>query len=144
MPRQSARSSGPASGARRSAPAPASSAPQPQARQAPPPAAAPAASPPAVAQSSGGGMMSGLLGSMAQGMAMGTGMSIANRAVDSVMGPRQTEVVHRHEGEPAAPAQQPPMKCKTEQELLQQCMNSQGASACQSYLDMLKNCQQTM
>mmetsp|Transcript_10613 Transcript_10613/g.14961 ORF Transcript_10613/g.14961 Transcript_10613/m.14961 type:complete len:100 (+) Transcript_10613:132-431(+) len=92
----------------------------------------------------GGGMMSGLMGSMAQGLAMGTGMSVANRAVDAVMGPRQTEVVHRHEGEPAAPVQQQPMKCKTEQELLQQCMNSQGASACQSYLDMLKNCQQTV
>mmetsp|Transcript_56681 Transcript_56681/g.104944 ORF Transcript_56681/g.104944 Transcript_56681/m.104944 type:complete len:143 (-) Transcript_56681:153-581(-) len=142
MPRQSARSSGPSSGARRSAPAPASSAPQPQ--HAPPPAAAPAAAPPATAPASGGGMMSGLLGSMAQGMAMGTGMSIANRAVDSVMGPRQTEVVHRHEGAPAAPAQQTPMKCKTEQELLQQCMNTNGADSCQSYLDMLKTCQQTM
>merc|ERR1719231_1111962 len=42
--------------------------------------------------------MSGLMGSMASGMAMGTGMAVANRAVDAVMGPRQTEVVHRNEG----------------------------------------------
>merc|ERR1719218_138634 len=47
-------------------------------------------------------MMSGLMGSMMSGMAMGTGMAVANRAVDAVMGPRQTEVVHRHEGAPAA------------------------------------------
>lgn len=51
-------------------------------------------------------MMSGLMGSMASGMAMGTGMAVANRAVDSVMGPRQTEVVHKNEGgdAPKAPA----------------------------------------
>lgn len=40
--------------------------------------------------------MSGLMGSMASGMATGVGMSVANRAVDAVMGPRQTEVVHKH------------------------------------------------
>merc|ERR1719201_1388238 len=49
-------------------------------------------------------MMSGLMGSLASGMATGVGMSVANRAVDAVMGPRQTEIVHRHEGAPAAPA----------------------------------------
>merc|ERR1719343_1264947 len=47
-------------------------------------------------------MMSGLMGSMASGMATGVGMSVASRAVDAVMGPQQTEVVHRHEGAPAA------------------------------------------
>jgi hypothetical protein len=31
-------------------------------------------------------------------------MAVANRAVDAVMGPRTTEVVHKHEGEGAAPA----------------------------------------
>ena len=40
--------------------------------------------------------MSGLMGSLATGMATGTGMAVANRAVDAVMGPRQTEVVHTH------------------------------------------------
>mmetsp|Transcript_47895 Transcript_47895/g.111722 ORF Transcript_47895/g.111722 Transcript_47895/m.111722 type:complete len:142 (-) Transcript_47895:124-549(-) len=141
MPRGGARSSG--SGARRSAPAPASSAPQPKAQRAPPPAAAPVAAPPATAPASGGGMMSGLLGSMAQGMAWGTGTSIANRAMDSVLGPRQMEVVHKSDGVPPS-AQQTPMKCQTEQELLQQCMNSNGADACANYRDLLKTCQQHM
>jgi hypothetical protein len=40
-------------------------------------------------------MMSGLMGNVVAGMAMGTGSAIANRAVDAVMGPRQMEVVHK-------------------------------------------------
>mmetsp|Transcript_37165 Transcript_37165/g.94418 ORF Transcript_37165/g.94418 Transcript_37165/m.94418 type:complete len:89 (-) Transcript_37165:269-535(-) len=87
-------------------------------------------------------MMSGLMGSMASGMATGVGMSIANRAVDSMMGPRQTEVVHRHEGAPAAA---PVGNCQSQQDQLNQCMqtNPGNAPACQFYLDTLKACQQT-
>lgn len=33
---------------------------------------------------------------------MGTGSAIAHRAVDSMMGPRETKVVHEHAGAPAA------------------------------------------
>jgi len=83
--------------------------------------------------------MSGLMGSMMSGMATGVGMSVANRAVDAVMGPRQTEVVHRHEGAPAAPAA---ATCQVQQDQLTQCMQSKDASACQFYLDALKACQQ--
>ena len=92
------------------------------------------------APAAGGGMMSGLMGSMASGMAMGTGMAVANRAVDAVMGPRQTEVVHRHDGAPAAaPAAG---KCQFQQDQLNQCMQSSSdATACQSYSDALKQCQ---
>merc|ERR1719498_1671580 len=83
-------------------------------------------------------MMSGLMGSMASGMAAGVGMSVANRAVDAVMGPRQTEVVHRHEGAPA-PAPAAGGACQLQQEQLSQCMKSAAdASACQFYLDSLK------
>jgi len=84
-------------------------------------------------------MMSGLMGSMASGMATGVGMSVANRAVDAVMGPRQTEVVHRHEGAPAAA----PSVCQVQNEQLTQCMKSASdASQCQFYLDALKACEQ--
>merc|ERR1719331_154187 len=62
-------------------------------------------------------MMSGLMGSLASGMATGVGMSVANRAVDAVMGPRQTEVVHRHEGAPQS-------KCQAQMDALSQCMQS--------------------
>ena len=90
-------------------------------------------------------MMSGLMGSMASGMAMGTGMAVANRAVDSVMGPRQTEVVHRNE-EGGAPAAAPAAgKCQLQMDQLNQCMKSASdASQCQFNLDALKSCQQTM
>lgn len=91
-------------------------------------------------------MMSGMMGSLASGMAMGTGMAVANRAVDAVMGPRQTEVVHKNEGAPAAaPAPAPaagPEKCANEQTWLKQCMdgNNNDINACKSYNDMLQSC----
>mmetsp|Transcript_44882 Transcript_44882/g.106732 ORF Transcript_44882/g.106732 Transcript_44882/m.106732 type:complete len:134 (-) Transcript_44882:156-557(-) len=131
MPRGGARTSG--SGPKRAAPAPAP-------RHAPPPAAAPAAAPPAP-QTGGGGMMSGLMGSMASGMATGVGFSMANRAVDAVMGPRQTEVVHRQEG--GAPVAAAAPTCQVQNDQLMQCMKSSSeASQCQFYLDALKACQQ--
>ena len=144
MPRQSSRTS--SSAPQRAAPAPSHgrAAPAPAAapaQQAPPPAAAPAAAPPAVAPSSGG-MFSGLMGSMMSGVATGTGMAVANRAVDAVMGPRQTEVVHRHEGAPAPAASSQPA-CQFQQDQLTQCMKSSSdASSCQSFMDALKACQQ--
>mmetsp|Transcript_4145 Transcript_4145/g.9187 ORF Transcript_4145/g.9187 Transcript_4145/m.9187 type:complete len:146 (-) Transcript_4145:90-527(-) len=115
------------------------------ARQAPPPAAAPAAAPPAAAPSRGGGMMSGLAGSMMSGMATGVGFSMANRAVDAVMGPRQTEVVHRHEGEnAAAPAVQQsaqPSKCQFEYDEFKRCMETyRDAQQCNAYSEMYKQC----
>jgi hypothetical protein len=42
-------------------------------------------------QQGGGGMMSGLGGMVAQGMALGTGSALAHRAVDSVLGSRHPE-----------------------------------------------------
>mmetsp|Transcript_95880 Transcript_95880/g.172991 ORF Transcript_95880/g.172991 Transcript_95880/m.172991 type:complete len:143 (+) Transcript_95880:87-515(+) len=140
MPRSSgARTS--AKAPTRSAPAPARQAPPPAQRQAPPPAAA-AAPPPMAAPAAGGGMMSGMMGSMASGMAAGVGMSMASRAVDSMMGPRQTEVVHRNEGAPAAPAATGNL-CSAQNDQLKQCMNtSADSSQCQYYMDSLKACQQ--
>ncbi len=72
------------------------------------------------------------------------GMAVANRAVDAVMGPRQTEVVHRNEGAPAAPAQpQVDDKCFNERDWLKQCMSQGGADMtnCNYYADLLKQCQ---
>ena len=93
-------------------------------------------------------MMSGLMGTMAQGMAFGVGSSVANRAVDSMMGPRQTEVVHKNEdGAPAggaAPAAAAPADvCFNEKSWMEQCMNTNGGSEmakCDYYADLLKQC----
>jgi len=44
----------------------------------------------------GGGLGSGILGGIVQGMAFGGGSAVAHRAVDGIMGPRT--VVHDHQG----------------------------------------------
>lgn len=81
-------------------------------------------------------------------MASGVGFSMANRAVDAVMGPRQMEMVHRNEDAPA-PMSQPGMQqansnvCQVQQEQLNQCLGQAGdMTHCSFYFDMLKQCQQ--
>eukprot|EP00974_Lingulodinium_polyedra_P092835 8994540-Lingulodinium_polyedra.AAC.1 len=68
-------------------------------------------------------------------------MSVANRAVDAVMGPRQTEAVHGHEG---APTVAPAAKCQLQQDQPTQCIQGSYAPQCTrcQYLDALKACQQ--
>ncbi|EER14935.1 conserved hypothetical protein [Perkinsus marinus ATCC 50983] len=82
-------------------------------------------------------MLSGLAGSLMGGMASGVGMSVANRAVDAIFGPRQTEVVHKHEGAPAAAPSDP---CTGQQDSLNQCLSSKESFECQSLVDQLKQC----
>ncbi|EFJ51343.1 hypothetical protein VOLCADRAFT_103588 [Volvox carteri f. nagariensis] len=123
-------------------------APQPAAPQhaAPPPMAAPPSAGPPVAASSGGGIMSGLIGTVVQGAALGTGTAIAHRAVDAVLGPRT--VVHEHQGAPApaAPvaAAAPPAEgpCAGQVKAFGDCMskNSGDMAACQWYFDAMQQC----
>jgi len=85
-------------------------------------------------------------------MASGVGFSMANRAVDAVMGPRQVEMVHRNEdaGQSPQPAQQTAAPvanssnvCQIQQEQLNQCLSQAGdMTHCAYYFDMLKQCQQ--
>ncbi|WVZ24231.1 hypothetical protein V8G54_002775 [Vigna mungo] len=134
MPRRSSggRSARPAPRA-----APARSAPQPVHH----------APPPAPAQSGGGGMLSGIGSTIAQGMAFGTGSAVAHRAVDAVMGPRTIQ----HEtvvSEAAAAAPVPTANtfgsdsCNVHTKAFQDCLNSYGndISKCQFYMDMLAEC----
>jgi len=44
----------------------------------------------------------GLMGAVVDGLAFGVGSSMAHRMVDSVMGPRQMEVVHTNEAAPSS------------------------------------------
>ncbi|CAJ1335696.1 unnamed protein product [Effrenium voratum] len=138
MPRQSSRPS--AKAPRRQAPAP---------KPKPAPATRPAPQAPSLPAQSGG--MSGLMGSMMSGMATGTGFSLGNRAAEAVFGPRQAEVTHRYEDRPSEKSenadssqnQSRQKRCQLQQDLLDQCMQSSSdASACQSYLDDLRACQQ--
>jgi hypothetical protein len=94
--------------------------------------------------------MSGIASNIVGGMASGVGFSMANRAVDAVMGPRQVEMVHRTEEASPAPAM--PIQansstnsnvCQIQQEQLNQCLSQAGdMSHCNYYFDMLKQCQQ--
>mmetsp|Transcript_69918 Transcript_69918/g.137278 ORF Transcript_69918/g.137278 Transcript_69918/m.137278 type:complete len:143 (-) Transcript_69918:276-704(-) len=129
----------------RSAPKPAArSAPAPAARSAPPPAApahhAPAPSP----SGGGGGMLSGLGSTMAQGFAFGTGSALAREAVGSMFGgssspapsaPAPTNV-------PAAPVQTSG-PCQYDQQAFQSCLqqNPTNASMCDHYFNALQACQ---
>lgn len=103
--------------------------------------------------------MSGLLGSVAQGMAFGGGSAVAHRAVDAIAGPRTMQVEHvNQEGQPqaqgqqaapqqhaapahAAPAQAP--ACNDYQSQFTACMqeNQSNIQQCQVYFDMFRDCQ---
>lgn len=129
--------------ARSAAPA----APRPPVQQKPTPA-------PMQAPQQSGGMMSGLGGVMAQGMAFGAGSEIAHQGVRYMMGGGSG-----HGSAPAehAPAQQAPMQQQQQVDFSQQqtnpcqdfnlnfvqCLkqNSGQIDMCQSYMNMLQQCE---
>lgn len=96
-------------------------------------------------QQQGGGMLSGIGSTIAQGLAFGTGSAVAHRAVDSIMGPRT--VVHEHAGGPPAensPLAQPVSAdaCVNQSKAFQDCVtaNNSDIGKCQFYIDMLNEC----
>ncbi|KQK13749.1 uncharacterized protein C6C3.02c [Brachypodium distachyon] len=125
------------------------SAPRPAPRAAPvrnPPQPVRQAPPPAPTQSGGGGILSGIGSTIAQGMAFGTGSAVAHRAVDAVMGPRTIQHENVVSEAVATPA---PMgntagsgSCDNPSKAFQDCINHYGSdiSKCQFYLDMLNEC----
>ncbi|WCJ18209.1 Cox19-like CHCH family protein [Euphorbia peplus] len=124
------------------------SAPRPAARSAPrspPPQKVSQAPPPAV-PSSGGGILSGIGSTIAQGMAFGTGSAVAHRAVDAVMGPRtiQHEAVASEAAAPAAGANTMggADACNVHTKAFTDCVQNFGSdiSKCQFYMDMLSEC----
>ncbi|TYZ58297.1 hypothetical protein PybrP1_009330 [[Pythium] brassicae (nom. inval.)] len=140
---RSRRSSTPAAPARK-APTPAAPAKKP----APAPAQTSAAPAPVqTSASSGGGMMSGLLGTVAEGMAFGTGSAIARHAVNSVVDSFSSDSKDQPAAT-AAPVAAPvaaaaPM-CVADQKAFMECVNTRAndISACQFYLDALNQCKQ--
>ena len=119
-------------------------------RQAPPMAQAPA---------QGGGMMSGLAGTVMTGMAFGAGSEIAHQGVRAMMGGGSGHGSAPQEG---APAQQAPMQqqmdggqyvdysqqqanpCQDFNMNFIQCLkaNANSIDMCQSYMNMLQQCEQ--
>ncbi|KAI4318451.1 hypothetical protein MLD38_032152 [Melastoma candidum] len=115
------------------------------ASRSPPPQPVSHAPPPAPIQSSsGGGILSGIGSTIAQGMAFGTGSAVAHRAVDAVMGPRTVQ----HEMVGASAAAEPVTSatatdaCSIHSKAFQDCVNNFGSdiSKCQFYMDMLSEC----
>ena len=94
------------------------------------PAPRPAAPAPAVQQSSGGGMLSGIGSTIAQGMAFGTGSAIAHRAVGAVAGSMSGG------GSEAAAA---PMEMQP-QDMMQQQSQQQLQGACAQDKQMFFEC----
>ncbi|CAM6100516.1 unnamed protein product [Calypogeia fissa] len=125
--------------------------PRPAARSynSPPPARVNQAPPPAIPQqSTGGSMFGGLAGTIAQGMAFGTGSAVAHRAVDAVVGPRT--VTHEHaqvsDGQGnVSESQLTTMShgaCTNQSKAFQDCIqaNNSDIGKCQFYVDMLNEC----
>eukprot|EP00249_Psilotum_nudum_P004800 c18296_g1_i1 orf=878-1351(-) len=112
----------------------------------------PAPSPAPIQSGGGGSMLGGIAGTIAEGMAFGTGSAIAHRAVDAVVGPRVVQHEHNVMEAPAvAPASTPSAaavgsdSCSYQSRSLQDCISSNGndISKCQFYLDMLNECRKS-
>lgn len=98
-------------------------------------------------QGGGGGMMSGLLGTVVQGAALGTGSALAHRAVDSMFSGGSGE---RHEAAASAPAPAAPMSygapaegpCAQQVKGFAECMSRTNGdmAACQFYFDLMQQC----
>eukprot|EP00920_Eleutheroschizon_duboscqi_P026043 GHVT01064498.1.p1 GENE.GHVT01064498.1~~GHVT01064498.1.p1 ORF type:complete len:177 (+),score=34.24 GHVT01064498.1:620-1150(+) len=141
-------SSRPAPAPKHAAPAaaPRATQPVPVASAAP---AAPAAAGSPAASGGGGGLMSGMASSMASGLASGVGFGVAQRAVDSVLGPRKTEVVHRQDDAPlpaaaplAAASSSSGSMCQSQSDELSQCLKRHSdTTLCQNAVEELKQCQ---
>ena len=114
-------------------------------------------------------MMSGLAGTIMQGMAFGGGSAMAHRAVDSIAGPRT--VVHEHQGAPGQAASSDATnsaaaattmsaidtgdrqlnravekECGEEVGQFTRCLkdNNNDFNACSFYFDVLSTCQKAI
>lgn len=92
-------------------------------------------------------MMGGLMGTVAQGMAFGTGSAIAHRAVGAVAGSFSgSDAPAQEAAAPAAHATQQPVQdvCATNQKSFLECLNANqnDIGACQFYLDQFNQCKQ--
>ncbi|KAJ8611552.1 hypothetical protein CTAYLR_007717 [Chrysophaeum taylorii] len=133
----------PRSGSRRSAPARPIVRPPPpaQAPPPPPPPPPPAATPMTAPAQQSGGMMSGLMGTMAQGLAFGTGSSIAHHAVgaaaNSLFGGKKAEEVTAAEVKAAPVA----ATCEADKQMFFECLQRADAEKCHDLFTALQACQ---
>ncbi|EGR27480.1 hypothetical protein IMG5_195270 [Ichthyophthirius multifiliis] len=100
----------------------------------------PAPQPVAQQQQKSGGMFSGLGSTLMQGMAFGAGSEVAHQAIRSVIGSGSS---HNSQEAPVQQQQQiQPQQCGEETNSFSNCLRQHTElSMCQSYMDMLKECQ---
>jgi len=88
--------------------------------------------------------MSGLLGTVVQGFAFGTGSSLARNAVDSVMGggaeQEAAPVQQQQQNQQAPPSME---ACSMDKNAFVECLNSNAGnvSSCDFYYQALQMCQ---
>jgi len=140
-------------GARRPAPArrPASTAAAPP--KPAPPAPAPAQAAPVQQSGGGGGMLSGIGSTIAQGMAFGTGSAIAHQAVGAAVGAMSGgSSSSGDQVAAAAPVAQPSLDagsagtgvCANDKQIFFDCLkaNNGDAQSCSFLYEQLQQCQQ--
>ena len=76
------------------------------------------------------GFINSIFGSVIQGAALGTGSQLANRTLDSLIGPKKIEISDNSD------------KCINETDLYLKCMNNNNndSTICKEYFEMLTKC----
>jgi coiled-coil-helix-coiled-coil-helix domain-containing protein 10 len=89
----------------------------------------PLPSPPANNQT-GETLVGGIMNSVIQGVALGTGSQIASRGIDAIMGPRKIEVTESASNN----------KCIKENAAYIECIKNGDTSQCKDFFDLLNKC----
>tara|TARA_B100000795_G_C22804007_1_gene443705 strand:- start:2997 stop:3347 length:351 start_codon:yes stop_codon:yes gene_type:complete len=76
-------------------------------------------------------MVGGIMSSVIQGIALGTGSQIASRGIDAIMGPRKIEVTESAYTND---------NCIKEQEVYINCMKYGDNTQCKDFFEMLTKC----
>lgn len=89
------------------------------------------------------GMMSGMMGTIFQGMAFGAGSEVAHQAVRGAMGTNHAPAATAAAESAQSSAQAGGAKCSMENENLVNCLkfHTNNISACQDYMSILKQCE---
>lgn len=93
----------------------------------------PVSAPPQVSQNNGESMIGGIMNSVIQGAALGSGSQLASRGIDAIMGPRKIETV-------VSTSDCGNNNCLKEQEAYISCMRDGDAEKCKNIFEMLGKC----
>jgi len=88
---------------------------------------------PQVSQSNGESMIGGIMSSVVQGVAIGSGSQLASRGIDAIMGPRKIETV-------TSTSSNGDNNCFKEQDCYISCMRNGDAEQCKTVFEMLSKC----